>query len=41
MFELMMLYNKNNFLKEFSKNRKDSTNSYENIKENMYLVINL
>jgi len=37
----MMLYNKNNFLNSFGQNRKQSNNSYENIKENMYKFYDL
>jgi hypothetical protein len=32
----MMLFNKNQFLKNFSNNRKKSIHTYENIKQNMY-----
>lgn len=33
----MMLFNKNSFIREFSSNRKKEINSYENIKQNMYM----
>ena len=36
MFELMMLFNRKNFLKEFSKKKNEST-TYDNIKKNMYI----
>lgn len=41
LFELMMLFNKNAFLKDFSSNRKKEINSYENIKHNMYPLVDV
>ena len=34
-FELMMLFNKDSFLKNFSSNRKKEINSFDKIKQNM------